>query len=113
MNAAARALAEGAFDMHNVFAMIFSKRMVALMLLVIMVLTTAFAVVSVKNLNRHLVTELTFLEKTRDAMHVQWGQLLLEQNTWAAQARTQHIAQEQLSMAIPAAQNVVMIKAQR
>ena len=113
MNAAAKALAQGSFDIHNISAVIFSARALAFVLLIIAVLATGFSVVSVKNMNRHLVYELTSLQKDRDALHLQWGQLLLEQNTWATQARVQHIAQSQLGMGIPAPQSVVILKAKK
>jgi cell division protein FtsL len=107
MNAAARALEQSAFDISHVQSIIFSKRHLMMMLLIFAVLATAFSVVSVKDQNRRLVSEFSSLEKTRDELNMQWSQLLLEQNTWSAQARVQHIAQNNLAMGVPAVRHSV------
>ena len=110
MNAAARALAQSTFDIHHVRSLIFSKSHIMLMLLILTVLATAFSVVSVKDQNRRMVSEFSSLERAREDLNVQWSQLLLEQNTWSAQARIQHIAQNNLAMGIPSVRKSVVIR---
>lgn len=107
MNAAARALAEGSFAVSNVRSFAFSARNLMISLLLMAVLISAFAVVSIKDTNRHLFSELAGLQQTRQELDVEWGQLLLEQNTWATQARVQQIAQDNLGMIVPAGQVLV------
>jgi len=110
MNAAARALAQSTFDINHILSMILSLRNIMCMFLVIAVLATAFSVVSVKDNNRRLVNEIVSLEKARDELNIQWGQLLLEQNTWSNQARIQHIAQNNLAMGVPSTQKSVVVR---
>lgn len=107
MNAAARAIAEGTFAANNIRIMALTGRNIALGLLSIAILATAFSVVSVQDFNRHLFTELQGLEQTRDELNIEWGQLLLEQNTWATQARIQQIAQDNMAMIFPGSQVLI------
>lgn len=110
MNAAARALAEGSFAVSNIRSFALSGRNIVISLLMLAVLAAAFAVVSVKDINRRLFNDLQSLQQTRDELQVQWGQLLLEQNTWATQARIQQIAQDNLNMVVPSSQVIVKVK---
>jgi cell division protein FtsL len=110
MNAASRALADSIFEIQHVRSVIFSKRHIFLMLLILAVFATACSIVSVKDKNRRMVSELSAIEKTRNELDVEWSQLLLEQNTWSAQARIQYIAQNNLAMGIPSVQQSVVIK---
>lgn len=111
MNAAAKALAQGTFVSWGGRSLQCSTRMVGLVLLIVAVLASAMAVVYIKNFNRHLFGELQSQVQTRDELQVEWGQLLLEQNTWAAASRVQTIAEKQLGMAIPAAKDTVLAAA--
>jgi len=110
MNAAARALAEGSFEVNNIRAFALSSRNIFICLLTLAVLATAFTVVSVKDINRRLFNDLQSLQQTRDELQVEWGQLLLEQNTWATQARIQQIAQENMGMVVPSEQIIINAK---
>ncbi len=110
MNAAARALAQSNWVEGSFSALSMTKKGLAILLLVIAVLSSAFAVVYTKTLNRRLFTDLQILQQQRDSLQVEWSQLLLEQSTWATQARIQQIAQNNLQMITPAAKEVVIIK---
>lgn len=109
MNAAARALAHGSFVSVNPRALVLSKQMLGLFLLIIALLASAVAVVYVKSQDRQLFSDLQTLQQTRDDLRVEAGQLLLEQNTLAAPERVQAIAQQQLNMVVPTAKDVVAI----
>jgi len=109
MNAAARALAEGSLVSTASRQFILSSQVLGMILLVIAVLASAVAVVYVKNLDRQLFIELQTLKQTHDNIGVEYGQLLLEQNTWAAPARVQVIAQRQLGMGIPATKDISVV----
>jgi cell division protein FtsL len=43
-------------------------------------------------------------------MQVEWGQLLLEQSAWASHSRVETMVTEQLSMSIPLAQQVIVVR---
>jgi cell division protein FtsL len=111
MNAAARALAGGNLAPAGVrFRTItISSQMLGLILLVVAVLASAVAVVYVKNLDRQLFGDLQSLKQTRSDLHMQNGQLLLEQNTLATPARVQAVAQQQLGMGIPATKDINVV----
>jgi cell division protein FtsL len=113
MNAAARALAQGSFVNVNPRALVLSRQMLGLVLLLIALLASAVSVVYVKALDRQLFSDLQILQQTRDDLRVTAGQLLLEQNTLAAPERVQAIAQQQLNMVVPAAKDVVAISLDR
>lgn len=78
-------------------------------LLLCAAMLSAVSIVYVTDLNRHQYSELQNLQQARNDLNVQYGQLLLEQNTWAAPARVQQIAEQQLNMYLPEPQQVVMV----
>ena len=63
-----------------------------------------------KNFERHLFSELQILQQERDGLEVEWGQLLLEQSTWATPSRVQRFAKEELSMAMPSASQLILVE---
>jgi cell division protein FtsL len=109
MNAAAKALAQGSLASGNVRSIVLSRDNVGVVMLLLIVLTTAFAVVYVKDLNRRLFMELDGLKQARVQLKEEAGQLLLEQNTWATQARIQHEAQEKLGMVVPSPRMITIV----
>lgn len=49
------------------------------------------------------------LQRERDRLHTEWGQLLLEQSTWGSFTRVERLARERLEMKQPnAAERVVV-----
>lgn len=81
-----------------------------LVVMVLAVLASAIAVIEVKHESRKRFVELRALEKARDAMNVEWGQLQLEQGTWATHSRVERLARKKLHMVIPDMQSVVIVK---
>ncbi|MDA1108144.1 MAG: cell division protein FtsL [Proteobacteria bacterium] len=79
-------------------------------LLVLAALASAFAVVYARHEGRKLFIDLQALQQVRDEMDVEWGQLQLEQSTWATHSRIDPIAREQLGMAVPAPNTILIIK---
>ena len=59
---------------------------------------------------RHLFVELQELRTTKQQLDQEWGQLLLEQATWATHVRVESIARESLGMTAPAAGQVVELR---
>lgn len=78
-------------------------------LLVLAVVGSALGVVYAKHQSRKLFVALQGLEAERDEMNIEWGQLQLEQSTWATHGRVEEIAREQLKMTTPAADAVVIV----
>lgn len=72
-------------------------------------LITALSLIYIKDLNRHLYSDLEALQQTQEELKIQNDQLLLEQNTWAAQARVQEIAQAQ-NMVLPDQSSTIVVK---
>ena len=70
-------------------------------LLLAAVVLCALSVVTSQHKARKLFVELQ-KEKTRaQQMEVEWGQLQLEQSTWAAPARVEEVAVKKLQMQLP------------
>jgi cell division protein FtsL len=81
-----------------------------LVVMILAVLASAVAVIEVKHESRKRFVELRALEKARDAMNVEWGQLQLEQGTWATHSRVERLARKKLHMVMPKMQSVVIVK---
>ena len=77
--------------------------------LIIAVLGSAVAVVLIKHDSRKMFVELQELERTRDALNVEWGQLQLEQGTWATHNRIESLATSKLNLLIPSADAIVLV----
>ncbi|HEY9199578.1 MAG TPA: cell division protein FtsL [Gammaproteobacteria bacterium] len=78
-------------------------------LLVLAVIVSALGVVYAKHQSRKLFVALQGLEAERDEMNIEWGQLQLEQSTWATHGRVEELAREQLKMTTPAQDAVVIV----
>ncbi len=61
---------------------------------------------------RALVNELNVLHQQRDALQVEWGQLLLEQSAWGSYSRVEELVSNQLHMQVPQAKHVIMARQQ-
>lgn len=79
-------------------------------LLVALTLVSAIGVVFVKHQNRKYFAELQRLQAVRDQMNMEWGQLQLEQSTWAAHGRVEGLAYSRLNMRIPPTEEVMIVR---
>jgi cell division protein FtsL len=86
------------------------NKQVLLILMVLAVLASAVGVIEAKHESRKRFVALQALEKARDQMNVEWGQLQLEQGTWATHSRVERIARKKLHMVIPKMETVVIVK---
>jgi cell division protein FtsL len=86
------------------------NRILLLVLMIFAVIGSAVAVVEVKHESRKRFVELRGLEKKRDAMNVEWGQLQLEQGTWGTHSRVERLARKKLRMVMPDMRAVVIVK---
>ncbi|MCK4869633.1 MAG: cell division protein FtsL [Gammaproteobacteria bacterium] len=111
MNAVAKSVAERGW-FANPFAVSFAIPAPGLKatLLLLIIFLNAFALVYIKDVNRRLFMQDQNVMQASSTMNVNYGKLLLEEGTWATQARVQNVAEGQLNMEIPAAKDVVMVK---
>jgi len=80
-----------------------------LMLLAI-VLACALSLVTSRHQARKLFVELERAQAQSRAYEVEYDQLQLEQSTWAAPARVEKLAREQLKMQLPAPGRIQVIE---
>lgn len=71
------------------------------LLLLLAVIACALGVVTSQHKARKLFVELQKEKDQAQQMEVEWGQLQLEQSTWAMPARVEQIAARQLHMQMP------------
>ena len=70
-------------------------------LLLVAVVICALSVVTSQHKARKLYIELQKEKEHAQQMEVEWGQLQLEQSTWATPARVEKVAAQQLRMQLP------------
>jgi cell division protein FtsL len=85
-----------------------STQFTVLGLLLVMVVSSAVAVVYARHESRKQFVELQQLSRERDELDIEWGRLQLEQGAWAAHGRIERIAREKLNMRLPVASNTVI-----
>lgn len=74
------------------------------------IVVSAIGVIYSKHHNRMLYVELRELEVKRDNLDVEWGQLQLEQSTWATHGRIESAARKRLNMRNVDYSEVVIVK---
>ena len=85
-----------------------SSRLNAILVLVLLV--CALSIVASNHRARKLFIELEREQARMHSLDVEWGQLQLEQSTWANHARVEKIAREKLQMKTPPAGQVVSLE---
>lgn len=73
---------------------------------------SAMALVFTKHESRKLFVELEGLTHLRDELNIEWGQLQIEQSTWATHARIERVATDELSLVRPEASEIYIINRQ-
>ena len=71
---------------------------------------SALAIVYTKHDSRKLFIELENLATERDALNIEWGQLQIEQSTWATHARIERVAVDEMSLIRPQAEEIYVIE---
>lgn len=79
------------------------------LLLLSLVISAQFVIYSSFEARGH-INHLHQLERDRNAMQVEWGQLLLEQSAWASHSRVEAMVTEQLNMAVPSAKKIILVR---
>ena len=85
------------------------KLWLCLFSLLVVTTVSATGVIYSTHKSRHLLNELQQLERQRNGLQVEWGQLLLEQSSLVSQGRIENLAIAELGMKIPATENVVVV----
>jgi len=80
------------------------------LVLVLIVLICALSTVTSNHRARKLFVELEREQARMRALDVEWGQLQLEQSTWANHARVEKVARDKLQMKTPTPGQVVALK---
>ena len=73
---------------------------------------SAMALVYTKHESRRLFVELESLTDERDRLNIEWGQLQIEQSTWATHARIEKVATDDLSLVRPDSSEIFVIERQ-
>jgi cell division protein FtsL len=73
---------------------------------------SALALIYTKHESRKLFVQLEQLTTERDELNIEWGQLQIEQSTWATHARIERVALEELSLARPKSTDIYIIERQ-
>lgn len=73
---------------------------------------SAIALIYTKHDARRLFVELESLSAERDQLNIEWGQLQIEQSTWATHARIERVAADDLSLLRPKATEIYVIERQ-
>lgn len=78
----------------------------------VVVVVSAMALVYTRHESRKLFIELEQLTTNRDELNIEWGQLQIEQSTWATHARIERVATEELALTRPGATEIFVIERQ-
>jgi cell division protein FtsL len=73
---------------------------------------SAMALIYTKHESRKLFVELEQLTDQRDELNIEWGQLQIEQSTWATHARIEQVATDDLSLMRPESTEIYVIERQ-
>ena len=71
---------------------------------------SSMALVYTKHEARKLFVELEALTHVSDELNIEWGQLQIEQSTWATHARIEKVATDDLSLARPESSEIYVIE---
>ncbi len=95
-------------------AVVVSKRQPFLLVVVFAVVCvlSAIALIYTKHESRKLFVELETLTHQRDELNIEWGQLQIEQSTWATHARIEQVATDDLSLVRPTSADIFVIERQ-
>lgn len=81
-----------------------------LMIFAVVCVISAIVIVFTKHESRSLFVELEQLTTERDALNIEWGQLQIEQSTWATHARIERVALEELALKHPKPTEIYLIE---
>ena len=77
--------------------------------LLVTVMISAGAVITVRHENRLSFVELQKQEQHHDALQAEWGRLMLEKATWTGQHNVADAALKSLSMTVPSPEKIITL----
>jgi len=78
-------------------------------LLVIIILLSAFYNIYITHNTRLLITQKEQLSQDQDNLAIEWNNLLIEENSFAEHSRIRKIAIKELSMVQPTSKSIVLV----
>lgn len=78
--------------------------------LAVAVIVISMVVIETRHNSRLLFAELQVVRGERDALNIEWGQLLLEEGTWSEHRRVEAMARTRLDMSIPGRDRIVVVR---
>ena len=89
-----------------------SSRFLAVLLPVLWLaaLGSAAGAIYSKHRARELFVQLEKLNRERDRLEIEWGQLQLEQSAWSTHAFVENVARARLHMATPVPQDIEIVR---
>ena len=85
-----------------------AKRQFMIGVLVVLLLSSAFSVIYLKELSRKLFIQYQQLQQTQQQAETEWSKLLLEEGAWSTQQRVQSVAAAKLDMAVPVVKKIIV-----
>jgi len=79
------------------------------LILLALLVICALGLVTSQDKTRRLFAELESEQDLAKQLDIEWGQLQLEQSTWARHARIERIARERLHMSVPDANRIQIV----
>lgn len=88
-----------------------SRRAIAMLipLLWLLVLASAAGAIFAKHRARELFVELEKVNRERDRLEIEWGQLQLEQSAWSTHAFVENVAATNLGMRTPPPKQIEVV----
>jgi cell division protein FtsL len=80
------------------------------LILFAVLITTALGTVTAQHKSRKLYVELQQQQDRAKQYDVEWGQLQLEQSTWAMHSRIEQIAVQKLRMEVPDSKRIQVVR---
>ena len=80
------------------------------MVVAVVCVMSAIALIYTKHESRKRFVELEQLTTERDELNIEWGQLQIEQSTWATHARIEQVATDELSLVRPKPTEIYVIE---
>ena len=84
-------------------------QLIAALLLSVAIVATGVGIVLAKHEARQLFAELEALNREQDRLEIDWGRLRLEQSAYATHPRIEQLAREDLGLAAPQQDSIVVV----
>jgi cell division protein FtsL len=90
-----------------------SSQIASAALLGVAIVATGIGIVLAKHNARQLFAELEALNREHDRLEIDWGRLRLEQSAYATHPRIEQLARDNLGLAAPQQESIVVVAEQR